>query len=328
MRSSDFLRLIALAAIWGASFLFMRIIAPELGTFPTAFFRVLFACLGLLAIVMMMRIGWDFRGKLKLCLVLGMINSGIPFALYALAAQFLPTGYSAIFNATTPMMGVIIGAMFFAEALTVAKMLGVLFGLSGVALLTRTGPVAFDAQLLIGAFACLGATACYGLGGFLTRRWINQHGGLSSELVAFGSQAGAALCLLPLFVLSLLAAPPVSWGNGTVWLSLVGLGIVCTAFAYILYFRLLADIGPVRTLTVTFIIPPFGVLWGALFLDEPLDWAYAYGGALIAVALWLVLKRAPATPVAAPAPEAPSDAPALVGTPKPGPVRSAPYPAD
>ncbi|MBC8651009.1 EamA family transporter [Pseudomonas sp. MTM4] len=300
MRPFDFLRLLSLAAIWGASFLFMRIIAPELGTFPTAFFRVLFACIGLLGILAMMRIRWDFRGKLKLCLVLGMINSGIPFAFYALAAQLLPTGYSAIFNATTPMMGVIIGALFFAEELTTTKVIGVLCGLSGVALLTRTGPVAFDANLLIGALACLGATACYGFGGFLTRRWINQHGGLNSELVAFGSQMGAALCLLPLFLISLLMAPPVSWGGGTVWLSLIGLGVVCTAFAYILYFRLLADIGPVRTLTVTFIIPPFGVLWGALLLNEPLSWAYLYGGALIAVALWLVLKQAPTTTVAAP----------------------------
>lgn len=144
MRLVDLLRLLSLAAIWGASFLFMRIIAPELGTFPTAFFRVLFAFVGLLAILLLMRSRWDFRGKLKLCLILGMINSGAPFALYALAAQFLPTGYSAIFNATTPMMGVIIGALFFAESLTASKMIGVVFGLGGVALLTRTGPVAFD----------------------------------------------------------------------------------------------------------------------------------------------------------------------------------------
>ncbi|WP_407296908.1 DMT family transporter [Stutzerimonas zhaodongensis] len=300
MRPLDLLRLLSLAAIWGASFLFMRIIAPELGTFPTAFFRVLFACLGLLPILWILRIRWDFRGKLKLCLILGMINSGVPFALYALAAQFLPTGYSAIFNATTPMMGVIIGALFFSETMTASKWIGVLFGLSGVALLTRTGPVTFDLQLLIGALACLGATACYGFGGFLTRRWINQNGGLTSELVAFGSQVGAALCLLPLFAVSLFVAPPMSWGDSRVWLSLAGLGIGCTAFAYILYFRLLADIGPVRTLTVTFVIPPFGVLWGALFLGEPLDWAYAYGGLLIAVALWLVLRQAPTPIVAAP----------------------------
>ncbi|MCQ4264161.1 EamA family transporter [Stutzerimonas stutzeri] len=293
MRPVDMLRLLALAAIWGASFLFLRIIAPVLGTFPTAFFRVLLATAGLLAILALLRTRWDFRGKLGLCLVLGVINSGIPFALYSVAAQLVPAGYSAIFNATTPMMGVLIGALFFAEELTLAKIVGVFSGLGGVALLMRIGPVPFSMDLLLGALACLGATACYGFGGFLTRRWINQGEGLDSEVVAFGSQLGAALCLLPLFGLSILKAPPVSWGNSTVWLSLLGLGLVCTAFAYILYFRLLADIGPVKTLTVTFLIPPFGVLWGVIFLDEPLSWAYVQGGALIALALWLILRQAP-----------------------------------
>jgi len=288
-------RLLALAAIWGASFLFLRIIAPVLGTFPTAFFRVLLATAGLLVILLLLRTRWDFRGKLGLCLVLGVINSGLPFALYSVAAQLVPAGYSAIFNATTPMMGVLIGALFFTEELTLAKIIGVFSGLGGVALLMRIGPVPFDTELLLGALACLGATACYGFGGFLTRRWINQGEGLDSEVVAFGSQLGATLCLLPLFGLSLLNAPPVNWGDSTVWLSLLGLGLVCTAFAYILYFRLLADIGPVKTLTVTFLIPPFGVLWGVIFLDEPLSWAYVQGGALIALALWLILRQAPTT---------------------------------
>ncbi|OCX97470.1 MAG: multidrug DMT transporter permease [Pseudomonas sp. K35] len=295
MRPLDMFRLLALAAIWGASFLFLRIIAPVLGTFPTAFFRVLLATAGLLVILLLLRTRWDFRGKLGLCLVLGVINSGLPFALYSVAAQLVPAGYSAIFNATTPMMGVLIGALFFAEELTLAKIIGVFSGLGGVALLMRIGPVPFDTELLLGALACLGATACYGFGGFLTRRWINQGEGVDSEVVAFGSQLGAALCLLPLFGLSLLNAPPVNWGDSTVWLSLLGLGLVCTAFAYILYFRLLADIGPVKTLTVTFLIPPFGVLWGVIFLDEPLSWAYVQGGALIALALWLILRQAPTT---------------------------------
>ncbi len=295
MRPLDMFRLLALAAIWGASFLFLRIIAPVLGTFPTAFFRVLLATAGLLVILLLLRTRWDFRGKLGLCLVLGVINSGLPFALYSVAAQLVPAGYSAIFNATTPMMGVLIGALFFAEELTLAKIIGVFSGLGGVALLMRIGPVPFDTELLLGALACLGATACYGFGGFLTRRWINQGEGLDSEMVAFGSQLGATLCLLPLFGLSLLNAPPVNWGDSTVWLSLLGLGLVCTAFAYILYFRLLADIGPVKTLTVTFLIPPFGVLWGVIFLDEPLSWAYVQGGALIALALWLILRQAPTT---------------------------------
>ncbi|MBU6959761.1 DMT family transporter [Pseudomonas sp. CVAP len=292
MNPVDILRMLSLAAIWGASFLFMRIIAPVIGTIPTAFFRVSIAATGLLVILALMRISWDFRGKFKTVLLLGMINSGLPATLYSVAAQVLPAGYSAIFNATTPLMGVLIGGLFFSERLTLSKIAGVALGLFGVAILTRAGPVAFDMELLMGALACLLATTCYGFAGFLARRWLDHQGGLDSRLSALGSMLGATLFVLPLFGYSVITQPPVSWGGWSVWLSLLGLGLGCTAFAYILYFRLLSSIGPVKSMTVTFMIPPFGVLWGALFLGEPLSMAHLYGGLLIAGALWLVLKPA------------------------------------
>jgi drug/metabolite transporter (DMT)-like permease len=271
VRPVDTLYLLGLAAIWGASFLFMRMIAPEIGTVPTAFFRVSIAAAGLLVILAMLRVSWDFQGKFKTVLLLGVINSGIPATMYSVAAQVLPAGYSAIFNATTPLMGVLIGGLFFSERLTPSKIAGVALGLFGVAVLTRAGPVAFDLELLMGALACLLATTCYGF--------------------ALGSMLGATLFLLPLFAYSAISHPPASWGGWQVWSSLLGLGLVCTAFAYILYFRLLSSIGPVKSMTVTFMIPPFGVLWGALLLDEPLSMAHLYGGVLIAGALWLVLRR-------------------------------------
>ncbi|MNI67929.1 EamA-like transporter family protein [compost metagenome] len=143
--------------------------------------------------------------------------------------------------------------------------------------------------LLQGALACLAATTCYGFAGFLARRWIS---GLDSRLSALGSMLGATLMMTPLFAWSALTQPPASWGGWQVWLSLLGLGLVCTAFAYILYFRLLAEIGPVKASTVTFLIPVFGVLWGAWLLDESLSMGHLYGGLLIAAALWLVLKPA------------------------------------
>jgi drug/metabolite transporter (DMT)-like permease len=210
--------------------------------------------------------------------------------MYCLAALVLPAGYSAIFNATTPMMGVLIGMLFFAEALTLSKAAGVALGLFGVAVLTRTGPMELDLPLLLGALACLVATTCYGFAGFLARRWIGQQGGLDNRLTAFSSLCGASLFLLPLFLGSLALQPPASWGGPAVWASMAGLGLLCTALAYVLYFRLLSDVGPVKASTTTFLIPPFGVLWGALLLDEPLSWAYLYGGVLIAIALWLVVR--------------------------------------
>ncbi|WP_447788766.1 DMT family transporter [Pseudomonas farris] len=297
MNPVDILRMLSLAAIWGASFLFMRVIAPVIGTIPTAFFRVSIAAVGLLVILGLMRISWDFKGKLKTVMLLGMINSGIPATLYSVAAQVLPAGYSAIFNATTPLMGVLIGGLFFHEKLTAAKLGGVFLGLFGVGILTRAGPVAFNLELLMGALACLMATTCYGFAGFLARRWLDHAGGLDSRLSALGSMLGATLLLLPLFGYSVISQPPASWGGWSVWLSLLGLGLVCTAFAYIIYFRLLTSVGPVKSMTVTFMIPPFGVLWGALLLDEPLSMAHLYGGVLIAVALWLVLKPAVVKPV-------------------------------
>lgn len=290
MRPVDTLHLLVLAAIWGASFLFMRIIAPEIGTLPTAFFRVSIAAAGLLVILALLRVRWDFQGKFKTVLLLGVINSGIPATMYSVAAQVLPAGYSAIFNATTPLMGVLIGGLFFHERLTPSKIAGVCLGLFGVGILTRAGPVAFDLELLMGALACLLATTCYGFAGFLARRWLDQQGGLDSRLSALGSMLGATLFLLPWFGWNAISHPPASWGGWNVWLSLLGLGLLCTAFAYILYFRLLTSIGPVKSMTVTFMIPPFGVLWGALLLDEPLSMAHLYGGMLIAGALWLVLR--------------------------------------
>ena len=289
MRAVDTLYLLGLAAIWGASFLFMRIIAPEIGSVPTAFFRVSIAAAGLLAMLAVMRVKWDFQGKFKTVLLLGVINSGIPATMYSVAAQVLPAGYSAIFNATTPLMGVLIGGLFFSERLTPSKVAGVFLGLLGVGVLTRAGPVAFDLELLMGALACLLATTCYGFAGFLARRWLDQRGGLDSRLSALGSMLGATLFLLPLFAYSAISHPPASWGGWQVWVSLLGLGLVCTAFAYVLYFRLLTAIGPVKSMTTTFLIPPFGVLWGALLLGEPLSMAHVYGGVLIGGALGLVL---------------------------------------
>lgn len=290
MRSNHLLRLLSLAAIWGASFLFMRVAAPVIGALPTAFLRVFLALLGLLVLLTLVGVRLDFKGKFKRTIQLGLVSAGIPTLMYSFAALVLPAGYSSVLNATTPLMGALIGALFFAEPMTLTKAAGVFIGLFGVALLTQTGPLVFNLQLFLGAVACLVATACYGLAGYLARHWLDQQGGLDSRLAALGSLIGANLMLLPLFIWSLFVQPPASWGGATVWLSLLGLGLLCTAFAYVLYFQLVADIGPLKTMLVTFMIPPFGVFWGVALLGEPLSWAYLYGGALIVLALWLVIK--------------------------------------
>jgi drug/metabolite transporter (DMT)-like permease len=161
--------------------------------------------------------------------------------------------------------------------------------------LTRAGPVALTAAALWGVAACLLATACYGLAGFLTKRWITQRGGLDSRIVALGSQLGAVLFLLPFAVWDA-ASHPVAWleVSAQVWLSMLVLGLLCTSLAYVLHFKLIAEVGPMKALMVTFLIPLFGVLWGALVLGESASTAHAIGGGLIGVALWLMLRPAPA----------------------------------
>ena len=265
MKLSDYVRLLALAAIWGASFLFMRISAPVLGALPTAFFRVLLGAIGLAVILAILNTSVDFNGKLRQIMVLGVINSGIPFLMYSVAALLLPAGYSAIFNATTPMMGVLIGWMCFNDPLTLKKAAGVLIGIMGITLLTSTGPVTLSMSVVMGALACLVATSCYGAAGFLAKRWVADKGGLDAKLVAFGSQIGATLFLVPFFGISTAISPPTTWGNPQVWIALVALGFICTACAYILYFRLIADIGPVRSLSVSFLVAVCGVLWGVVW---------------------------------------------------------------
>lgn len=301
MNASSLTRLFILAAIWGGSFLFMRLAVPELGALPTAFFRVFLAAIGLWAMLLVRRIPLRMQGKWPAALVLGVINAGVPFVMFSLAARHLPAGYSAILNATTPLMGVLIGATAFGEPVTTRKLAGVFLGLLGVVVLAHTGPLAITGTVLWSVAACLIATACYALASYLTRQWITLRGGLDSQLLSLGSQVGATLALLP-FMLWQISTSPVAWGSisGRAWGSVAGLGLLCTSLAFILYFQLIAAVGPLRSLLVTFLIPLFGVLWGWLFLGEPVSAAYAAGGGLIGLALWLIL-RPDATAAPAPA---------------------------
>lgn len=294
MRPSDYFRLFLLAAIWGASFLFMRIAAPEFGAITTAFLRVLFGFAGLACILIIMRSSFRFERKFAASLMLGVINSGLPFLMYCLAATRLPAGYSAILNATTPLMGALMGFFFFGETLTLRKWGGVLSGMVGITIITTTGKTAVTSSIISGVMACLIATACYGLAGFLTRRWISERGGLEPKMVAFGSQLGATLFLLPFFAWSVSRGPAINWLQGNVWASVIAVGLICTALAYILYFRLIADIGPLRSLTVTFLIPPFAVLWGYLVLGETLSEGFGTGSVIICLAVWMIVSPAKA----------------------------------
>lgn len=296
MTLSSLIRLIALAALWGGSFLFMRIAVPHLGAVPTAVGRGLFSTLGLGAALFVLGYRPRLGRYLWPLLALGVINSGIPFLMYSLAAQVLPSGYSAIFNATTPLVATVVGALVFAEGITRARIAAVLLGIGGVAVLAQAGPLEITTAVLGGMAACFVATVCYAFSSFLTLRLVGVNAPVDMRAAVFISQLGALLVLLPALLVHLFlhpqamtelqAAPLLAWGNVAL------LGLLSTALAYVLYFRLITDEGPQKALTVTFIVPVFAVLWGWLLLGEPLSLAHAAGGGLIALSLWLVLRPA------------------------------------
>lgn len=282
MRSADLLRLISLAAIWGASFLFMRVLAPVVGVLWSAEVRVGLAGMALLAMMLVTGRSMNFRENWKSFLILGTINSALPFALYSYAALSIPAGYSAIVNATSPLWGAVMGAAFLDERLTLRKMAGMAIGVLGVAFLVRLGPVEFNSKLVLAVLACVGATLCYAIVGIYTKKKLT---GLTSMQMATGSQVGAAFVLLPFLPLA-----PVQ-GEITLTIAMVGvaLALLCSAVAYLIYFRLMADLGPTKALTVTFLIPLFALLWGYLFLNEHITMNTVIGCAGVVLATWLVV---------------------------------------
>ncbi|HXM82580.1 MAG TPA: DMT family transporter [Burkholderiales bacterium] len=282
MRAADVGRLVALAAIWGASFLFTRIVAPVLGPVLTADLRVLVAGLALVAYFRLTGFDPHWRRWSKKYAFVGFLNSGLPFLLYAYAALYLPAGLMAVLNATAPMWGALLTALLLGERLTSRRAAGLALGVVGVAVLSR--PDAGTAQALLAIAASLAAAFLYGLSGVYMKRWA---GDVPARGMAVGTQVAAGVLMLPLIPFS----PPLAEPTLIVVASVLALGLLCGAVAYLLYFRLIADIGPAGALTVTYLIPLFGVLWGALFLGEALSITMLAGGVLVVLGTVLVLRN-------------------------------------
>jgi drug/metabolite transporter (DMT)-like permease len=260
MTRADYGRLTLLAAIWGASFIFYRIVAPVLGAVWTAETRVALAGLALLVFAFITKAKleperWRWYG------VVGVLNSGIPFALIAFAQLQLTASMAAILNATTPMWSVLIGVLFFGGAFTPYKGVGLLLGVAGVAVLVGWSPLTPSLQTTLSIAAMLGATFCYGLSSNLANRVLKGAPPLGA---AVGSQLGSSLALLPLLPFDLPRANP----SVLVIACVVALALLCSAVAYILYFRLILDVGAVQASTVTLLVPIFSMVWAWLFLGE------------------------------------------------------------
>ena len=273
---------ILLGAVWGTSFLFMRWAVVEFGPLPTAGLRVAIAALFLLPLVWMRGLLPELKVHWRRTLLNGMFSSGIPFACISFALLSISTSLSAILNATVPIFGALIAWIWLRDKLNRSRGLGLVLGFVGVVMLAwdanrlTTGPGPNPSSTLTGwaVLACLVACLCYGLSASYTKRYLT---GVKPMVIAAGSQIGATLGLALPVIWLWPAEPP-----GTrAWLSLLAVGVVCTALAYILFFRLIESAGPAKALAVTFLVPVFAVFYGVLLLGETVTLWMLLCGAII-----------------------------------------------
>lgn len=274
MTPRDLLDLTLLAALWGGSFLFMRYAVPDFGVVPLIWLRVALASVCLLPLLLMKGQLGALRERAGAVAVMGLFNSGLPFLLIAWATLSITAGLASIMNAMTPVFTALIGALWLGDRLDGRRSLGLLLGLAGVALLAADKADFRPGGSGWAIVAMLLATACYGFAANHTRRYLQ---GVPALVNATGTQLVSALVLLPPALWSWPERMP---GLGP-WLATLVLGVACSALAYLLFFRLIARVGASRAVTVTFLVPVFGTLWGALFLGEPVTASMLAGGAVV-----------------------------------------------
>lgn len=263
-----------LASAWGSSFLFMRMGALEFGAWSTAGLRVAFAALALLPLLLWRCDLQQVRRKAVPLVLVGLLNTALPFTLYCYALRHISTGLTSILNASAPLFGALVAWVWLREAPSRWRALGLLLGFLGIVLLSWHKVSLGGEQTALSVLACLGATLCYGIAASCTRLYLSDVPPLS---ITAASLAGAALALAP----ATLWFWPAQMPQLSAWGAVVALGLVCTAWAYVMFYRLIADIGPSKALTVTFVVPLFALLYGAVLLGETVTPAMAGYGLVI-----------------------------------------------
>lgn len=269
-----YLSLILLGATWGASFLFMRIAVPAFGPIWLIQFRVGIAALFISFIIVYLKKATIWRGHIIDYAVIGLLNLAVPFVFFSYSAQYLSASILSIINATAPFWAAIFAFMFVGARLTRNNIIGLVLGFIGVMLIMFKGAVINGDKVLWAMFIAILAPVCYGLSTtYITKKAIKVY----PLMITLGTLWAATLMLLPFSVSQSFNSAP----RGLDWFSVISLGVLCTGVAYVLFYRLLEKLGTVPALTVVFLVPFFGTLWGVVFLDEPLSWQLFGGGALI-----------------------------------------------
>jgi drug/metabolite transporter (DMT)-like permease len=280
MNTANLLQLFVLAAIWGCSFLFMRIAAPVLGPAVLIEYRLAFAAVFLLIVGLVLKKKLDVRAHWRHYLILGLFNSALPFFLFAFAARTLSASVLAVLNATAPMWGALLGAAWTRTSIKPRTALGLVLGTAGVALLVGFDHVSARPGAAIAVAAALVAAICYGIASLYAKTAKS----VEPFANAHGSMWAAAILIVPLLPFFPSPGQPTAGIMGAT----LALGVMCSGLAYIIYFKLIAEVGAASALTVTFLTPIFGILWGALFLGEVVGWYTIAGSAIVLLGTALV----------------------------------------
>ncbi len=269
-----------MSAVWGASFLFMHVAGPEFGAIATAAMRVGIAAALLLPLVVLRGQAGAMWRHWRVIAVVGIFNAGIPFACFSFALLSISTGLSSILNATTPLFTACVAWLWLGQKPGKWRLLGLLVGFSGVALLVSTrntagAPVSAQAgNQLLAMAACLLASLCYGIAACTSKKYL---AGVPALSVATGSNLAAfAMLLLPA-----LWWAPRQMPSQNAWLAIAAVGVLCTGMAYVLYYRLIQTAGPAIASTITYLVPIFALGYGRIFLNEPITPAMLGCGAVI-----------------------------------------------
>ena len=290
MNARYFLQLMALSALWGASFPMLRVVSPQMGAGMTALMRMGIATIALAIIMRAMRERWPWQHWRELTL-LGLLSVAGPFLMFSWASLHLPAAYLALLNPTAVVFATLVSAWFKEDTLTLNKLLGCVCGFAGLTLILRLGPLDATANVLLGTGATLLGTLCFGISAPLMKRATRRMDPLA---ITGPMHAAGALFLLPLGLWGLPQAQFTPQGLLIVTI----LGVITSGLAFWMHLRILRHVTPVASMSPIFFIPVFGVTWSYLLLDEPLSPGIFTGGALVLLAAALVtginpLRRTP-----------------------------------
>jgi len=266
--------MVALAALWGGSYLFMRISVPHVGAEWVVEGRTLAGGLVLAAFIVLTGRGFALARHWRGFVVIGVMGVAVPFWLIGTAVKTIDASTAAILNTTSPIFSAIVASVWIRDRLTLEKVAGIALSIVGIAILVGWTPKPMSAAELFACSLSLLACACYGWVSVFTKVHMKEAPSSAISAVSCLIAAGA---LAPFTPWSVIAAPV----PAIAWISVLALGVFSTGVAFILYYRLISDLGPVKALMVTLLIPVFGILWGVLLLGEPITPGRIVGCAIV-----------------------------------------------